>query len=81
MKYKSWNLTRNVHPNVTMLALHDLLNTPFYKNADVSIHPQWFDIHDDDVHDTYENNNNGPFEEEQKNSVMNTMVQNILVPN
>jgi len=33
------------------------------------------------VHDTYENNSNVPFEEEQKNCVMNTMVQNILVPN
>jgi hypothetical protein len=27
-----------------MIALHDLLNMPLYKDFNISIHPQWFDM-------------------------------------
>jgi hypothetical protein len=33
MEYKSPYLTGNVHPNLIMLALHELLNTPLYENS------------------------------------------------
>jgi len=33
MGYKSPYLTGNVHLNLIMLALHDLLNTPLYENS------------------------------------------------
>ncbi len=34
MEYKSPNLIGNVHPNLIMTTLHDLLNTPFYGKVD-----------------------------------------------
>jgi hypothetical protein len=39
MEYKSPYLTSNVHLNLIMLALHDLLNTPLYENFGITIHP------------------------------------------
>jgi hypothetical protein len=31
----------NVHPNMVMVALRDLIKTPLYKNLNVTIHHQW----------------------------------------
>jgi hypothetical protein len=31
----------NVHSNLVMLALKDLILTPLYSNINVTIHPQW----------------------------------------
>ncbi len=44
MEYKSPYLTSSVHPNLIMLALHDLLNTPLYENSRITIHPHLLDI-------------------------------------
>jgi hypothetical protein len=44
MEYKSPYLISNVHLNLIMLALHDLLNTPLYENFGITIHPCWLDI-------------------------------------
>jgi hypothetical protein len=34
----------HVHPNLIMLALHDLFNTPLSENSKITIHSQRFDI-------------------------------------
>jgi len=39
MEYKSPYLIGIIHPNLIMLALHDLLNTPLYENYGITIHP------------------------------------------
>jgi hypothetical protein len=39
MEYKSPYLIGNVHLNLIMLALHDLLNTPLYENSRITIYP------------------------------------------
>jgi hypothetical protein len=44
MEYKLPNLTSNVCPNLIMTTLHDFLNTPLYKDSNISIHSQWFDM-------------------------------------
>ncbi len=44
MEYKLPNLTGNVCPNLIMTTLHDFLNTPLYKDSNISIHSQWFDM-------------------------------------
>jgi hypothetical protein len=44
MEYKSPYLTSSVHPNLIMLALHDLLNTPLYENFGITIHPHLLDM-------------------------------------
>ncbi len=44
MEYKLPYLIGNVLPNLIMTALQDLLNTPLYKDFNISIHPQWFDM-------------------------------------
>jgi hypothetical protein len=31
----------NVHPNLIMLALKDLISTPLHSNLNVTIDPQW----------------------------------------
>jgi hypothetical protein len=31
----------NVHSNLVMLALKNLISTPLYSNLNVTIHPQW----------------------------------------
>ncbi len=40
-KSKSFNMLGNVHPNMVMVALWDLIETPLYKNLNVNIHHQW----------------------------------------
>jgi hypothetical protein len=44
MEYKPPYLTSNVHINLIMLALHDLLNTSLYENFGITIHPHWLDM-------------------------------------
>jgi hypothetical protein len=44
MEYKSPYSIVNVHLNLIMIALHDLLNILLYKDSSISIHPQWFDM-------------------------------------
>jgi hypothetical protein len=90
MEYKSPYLTSNVHLNLIMLALHDVLNTLLYENSRTTIHPCWLDmftlsmqtntnvscdINDDESCD---HNNEARFEEEQEDILIDTMVQNIL---
>jgi hypothetical protein len=38
LKYKSPYMSRNVHPNMTMVALWNLIETPLYKDMNVIIH-------------------------------------------
>jgi hypothetical protein len=78
MEYKSPYFTSNVHLNLIMLALHDLLNTPLYENSGITIHPHLLDIVtlsmqtntnvscdiDDDV-ESCNHNNEDRFEKEQ----------------
>jgi hypothetical protein len=72
-----------------MLALHDILNTPLYEKSRITIHPCWLmftlsmqtntnvfcDVDDDESCD---HNNEGRFEEEQEDTLIDTMVKNIL---
>ncbi len=44
MEYKWPYLTSNVHPNLIMTILQDLLNTALYKDFNISLHPQWLDM-------------------------------------
>jgi hypothetical protein len=34
----------NVHPNMVMVTLQDLIETPLYKYLNVSIHHQWVSL-------------------------------------
>jgi rRNA pseudouridine-1189 N-methylase Emg1 (Nep1/Mra1 family) len=34
-------MLRNVHPNIVMVALQNLIETPIYKDLNVNIHHQW----------------------------------------
>jgi hypothetical protein len=34
-------MSRNVHPNMVMVILRDLIETPLYKYLNVTIHHQW----------------------------------------
>jgi hypothetical protein len=86
MEYKSPYLTSNVHLNLIMLALHDVLNTPLYENFGIIIHPRWFDMFtlsmqtntsvscDIDDDESCDHNNENRFEDEQENILINTMV-------
>jgi len=38
VEYKSLYMSRNVHPNMVMLVLWDLIETPLYKYLNVTIH-------------------------------------------
>ncbi len=40
LEYKSLYMSRNVHPNMVMVALRDLIETPLYKNLNVNINGQ-----------------------------------------
>ena len=40
LEYKSPYIFGNIRPNMTMIALKDLINTPLYKECNVSICPQ-----------------------------------------
>ena len=72
LEYKSPFMSGNVHPNMMILALKDLFNTPLYKELNVKIHPSWnslFAIHmhtktqynlideDDSIKDNFEEEN------------------------
>jgi hypothetical protein len=86
MEHKLPYLTHNVHPNLIMIALHDLLNTLLYKDSNISIHSRWLDIftlfcqthfiniscETNDV--LCDNNNEGGFEEEREDISKDTMV-------
>jgi hypothetical protein len=90
MEYKSPYLIGNAHPNLIMLALHDLLNTPLYEYFGITIHPRWFDMFtlsmqtntnvscDIDDDESCDHNNENIFEKEQEDILIDTMVQNIL---
>ncbi len=86
MEYKSPHLTCNVRPNLIMLALHNLFNTPLYENSRITIHPHWLDIFtlsmqtninvscDVDDDESCDYNNENRFEEEQEDILIDTMV-------
>ncbi len=90
MEYKSPYLTCNVHPNLIMLALHDLFNTPLYENVGITIHLHLLDMStssmqtntnvscDVDDDESCDHNNEDKFEEEQEDILTYTMMQNIL---
>jgi hypothetical protein len=40
-EYKSFYMSRNVHPNMVMVVLRDLIETPLYKYLTITIHHQW----------------------------------------
>jgi hypothetical protein len=49
-EYKSLYISRNVHPNMVMIVLQNLITTPLYKDLNVTIHHQWasfFTLHMD----------------------------------
>ena len=80
-------MSRNIQPNMTMIALKDLINTPLYKECNVSIRPQWnslFALHMQsssnlDVHINIEDNpNEDNFEEESEDFPSETLVHNFL---
>jgi molybdopterin biosynthesis enzyme len=37
-------MSRDVHPNMVMVALQNLIETPLYKDLNVTIHHQWASI-------------------------------------
>ncbi len=41
LKYKSLYMLGNVHPNIVMVVLRDLIETPLYKYLNATIHHQW----------------------------------------
>jgi len=41
LKYKSLYVLGNIRPNQMMVALRDLVKTPLYINAKISIKPIW----------------------------------------
>jgi hypothetical protein len=41
LDYKSPYMSKNVHPNMVMVTLQDLIETPLYKDLNVNIHHQW----------------------------------------
>jgi hypothetical protein len=41
LEYKSPYMSKNVHPNTVMVVLQDLIETPLYKDLNVTIHHQW----------------------------------------
>jgi hypothetical protein len=41
LEYKSLYMSRNVHPNMVMVILRDLIETPLYKDFNVTIRHQW----------------------------------------
>jgi hypothetical protein len=38
LTYKSLYMSKNVHPNMVIVALWDLIETPLYKDLNVTIH-------------------------------------------
>jgi hypothetical protein len=44
LEYKSPYMFGNVHLNLVMLALKDLISTPLYSNLNVTIHTQWSNL-------------------------------------
>ncbi len=47
-EYKSFYMLENVCPNMVMVTLQNLIETPLYKNLNITIHHQWtsfFDLH------------------------------------
>jgi hypothetical protein len=41
LEYKLPYMSRNVHPNMVMVILRYLIETPLYKDLNVTIHNQW----------------------------------------
>jgi hypothetical protein len=44
LEYKSPYMSRNVHPNMVMVVLQDLIETSLYKDLNVTIHHQWANL-------------------------------------
>ena len=83
LEYRSPYMSGNIRPNMTMITLKDLINTPLYKECNVSIRPQWnslFTLHMQsssnlDVHINIEDNpNEDNFEEESEDFPSETLV-------
>ncbi len=76
MQYKSPYLISNIHPNLIMLVLLDLLNTPLYENFGITIHPCQLDMFtlamqtntnvSCDIDESCDHNNEYIFEKEQE---------------
>jgi hypothetical protein len=41
LEYKSLYMSGNVHPNMVMVSLRELIEMPLYKYLNVNIHHQW----------------------------------------
>jgi hypothetical protein len=57
LEYKPPYIFGNVHLNLVMLALKDLISTPLYSNLNVTIHTQWTNLFF--MHTTLYNQTNG----------------------
>jgi hypothetical protein len=44
LEYKSHHMSRNVRPNMVMITLWYLIETPLYKYLNVNIHHQWVSL-------------------------------------
>ena len=80
-------MSRNIRPNMTMIALKDLINILLYKECNISIHSHWnslFALHMQsssnlDVHINIEDNSNEDnFEDECEDFPSETLVHNFL---
>lgn len=84
LEYKSPYMAGNIRPNMTMLALKDLIKTPLYKECNVSIRPQWnslFSLHiqsNMNLDIQCDTMNANDFEEEIDNPPSETLVHNFL---
>jgi hypothetical protein len=87
LEYRSPYMSGNIRPNITMIALKDLMTTPLYKECNVVIRPQWnslFALHMQsssnlDINmDIEDNSNVDNFEEDIENPPSETLVHNFL---
>ena len=89
LEYRSPYMSGNIRPNITMIALKDLINTPLYKECNVLIRPQWislFALHmqsssnlDVSTSNALEDNLNiDNFEEDTEDLPSETLVHNFL---
>jgi hypothetical protein len=87
LEYRSPYMSRNIRPNIIMIALKDLIKTPLYKEYNIVIRPQWnslFALHMQsssnlDVNMDIEDSSNADnFEEDIEDSPSETLVHNFL---
>jgi hypothetical protein len=50
-------MSANVHSNMVMIALQDLIETPFYKKLNVAIHHQWTILFSLNINSNFETQN------------------------